>query len=69
MAGTAVSRRSTATYGGDFAELKTTVNRLIDDLEALRAAYVLHQHAALNAALSTNTVAAATLTAYKINDT
>jgi hypothetical protein len=43
------------------------LNQLIDDLELLRAQYVLHQHAALNAAPSTNTVLAAALLASKVN--
>jgi hypothetical protein len=46
--------------------MREQINKLVDDLEALRAAYVLHQHSALNAAPSTQTVAAATLTAAKV---
>ena len=68
MAGASVTRRNATAYFSGLTEIKATVNRLVDDLELLRAQYVLHQHAALNAAPSTNTVAAASLTAYKVLD-
>lgn len=66
MSGAATPVRTTMLTGSDVAQLSSTVNKLIDDLETLRAAYVLHQHAALNAALSTNSVAAAALVAGKL---
>lgn len=66
MQGAATPVRTTMLTGSDVAQLSTTVNRLIDDLETLRAAYVLHQHAALNAAPSTNAIAAAALVAGKL---
>lgn len=66
FAGAATPVRTTMLTGSDVAQLSTTVNRLIDDLETLRAAYVLHQHAALNAAPSTNAIAAAALVAGKL---
>lgn len=66
MAGTTVTILSEFENNSEVNKLRQQVNKLIDDLEILRAAYVLHQHAALNAAPSTNTVAAATLTSAKI---
>ena len=67
MAGTAVSKTAEHIDGSVVEALRDTVNKLVDDLEALRNAHALHQHAALNAAPSNNVVAAATLTGYKVN--
>lgn len=67
MAGTTVARTAEHYPDSMVDTLRQTVNKLVDDLEALRAAYALHQHSALNAAPSTQVVAAGTLTAYKVN--
>lgn len=67
MAGTPQTPLQMHMDGSEPDLLRQVINKLIDDLETLRAAFVAHQHAALNAAPSTNTVAAAALTGHKIN--
>lgn len=67
MAGSAVSKTAEHHPDSMLEALRDTVNKLVDDLEALRNAHALHQHSALNAAPSNNVVAAATLTGYKVN--
>lgn len=66
MSGVNVNVRQTMLAGSDVATLSTQLNKLILDLELLRSNYVLHQHAALGAAPSTNLVTAAQLLASQL---
>lgn len=64
MAG--ANRTQTPSSQPAFDEVRQELNKLNDDLELLRAQFNLHQHAALNAAPSTNTVLAASLKSAKV---
>lgn len=67
MAGTAVSKKQEFVDASVVESLRSTVNKLVADVETIRVAYSAHQHAALNAAPSTNPVLAAGLTANLVN--
>lgn len=72
MAGTTVSVDTTGMIGSDVHQLRLEFNRLVDDLEALRAAFatLVTKLNADGGVTDTNyaSVAAATLTAAKVAD-
>ena len=75
MAGTTTKSRRTALRGADVNDLLIQFNKLVDDMETLRAAYAatlakLDADAGVTDAnyVSTNTVLAASLTAAKVGD-